>query len=130
MSTPIETIRIQIRSLDGQINSLSHQKEILLKTEQELAATSPGAITNFRDAILHALRKGTGMTGKEILQEMRASGSMQSYSGKTRPSVRLHNELFSLRKQKIVSRKDNRYFLSDKKTPSGYGIPARDSALQ
>jgi hypothetical protein len=71
--------------------------------------------TGFRDGLKAAIRQSqpTGLFPVEVKRAMEASGAASRYSGRGDLASRIHTELYSLRKAKVVIRKDDgRYVLN------------------
>ncbi len=69
--------------------------------------------TGFREALRDVLRDNPkGLKPREVVQELEARGDLAKYTGTVEPSVRVHNELYSLRKRGSVLRRSGRYSLA------------------
>lgn len=123
MSANINFVKSQILAdIDARIRDIDESKAMLLAMRRqatgEVAVVSgesqSGVSTGFRNAIREALKsRPQGLTGKEIVQELKSSGELSKYKGQVKPSVRVHNELYSLGKKGEVVKKDKRYRLKD-----------------
>lgn len=104
-------IESQVADIDAKIRELDAQRETLVamkRAAQPQAET--GKFTGIRDAIRLAIKsRPQGLTGKEIIQELRLSGDLGLYKGQVKPSVRVHNELYNLRKKDEIVRVGKRY---------------------
>lgn len=108
----------QLADIDEQIRGLDQKREILFvmrrAVEDKLKPQTDGAplFTGFRDAIRDILKAHPeGLTGKGILQILRNTGELSKYTGKVKPSVRVHNELYNLKNRKEVSAREGKYTL-------------------
>jgi hypothetical protein len=70
--------------------------------------------TGFRDGLKATIRQSpNGLFPVEVKRAMEANGAASRYSGKGDLANRIHTELYSLRKAKVVIRKDDgRYVLN------------------
>lgn len=132
MSVSQNFVTSQIEDIDAAIRNLDKQKEGLLvirRAAQSVLNGSPvesGVGTGFRDAVRQALKgRPQGLTGKEIVHELRSSGELSKYRGLTKPSVRVHNELYSLRGKGEVVRQNKRYKLKGQPPIALVGLPVR-----
>lgn len=121
MSTTAKLVRSQIRDINARLAVIDRDRQLLLSMKKAAAkagfSDSPsqsGVSTGFRDAIRQSLKgRPQGLTGREIIQGLRSSGTLELYQGATKPSVRVHNELFALAKKGEVIKKGKRYMLKE-----------------
>jgi hypothetical protein len=68
--------------------------------------------TGFRAAVRAVLRDNPkGLRPAEVVKELERRGELVLYTGKAKPSVRVHNELYSLHKSEAIARRGGRYSL-------------------
>jgi hypothetical protein len=80
-------------------------------------AVHPPNATGFRAAVRKVLRDNPkGLRPSEVLQELEKRGELVRYTGKSKPSDRVHNELYVLKKAHVIVRRNNRYILNPEAT--------------
>jgi hypothetical protein len=78
---------------------------------------SPTSGTGFRDAVRKILRDfPKGLRPAEVVAELGRRGELVRYTGKAKPSVRVHNELYVLRKSGAITRKGHKYAINTVQT--------------
>jgi hypothetical protein len=93
------------------------------------SATVPGSVngvqlfrssTGFRDALRKVLRDHPkGLRPAQVVQELRDRGDLARYTGKAKPQVRVHNELYELKRTlKIFRDRKGRYTLAPEDAPN------------
>jgi hypothetical protein len=53
-----------------------------------------------------------GLRPAEVVTELEKRGELVRYTGKVKPSVRVHNELYTLRKAGTISRRAGKYAIT------------------
>jgi hypothetical protein len=74
--------------------------------------TSTGTSTGFRAAVRNVLRDHPkGLKPAEVVLELGRRGDLTRYTGKVKPSVRIHNELYVLHKAGALARRNGKYMI-------------------
>lgn len=125
MNVSVEFVRSQISDIDAKLSDLEKAKKALLnmrKAAEEAFKSdmnghtngNGGHATGFREAVRRALQnRPQGLTPIEIIKDMRTSGDLSKYTGKTNPTIRIHNELYALRKKGEVVKSDKKYRIKE-----------------
>jgi hypothetical protein len=89
------------------------------KSVYKIAAPT-GTVTGFRDAVRQVLRDNPkGLRPRQVLFELDRRGELARYTGKVKPSVRVHNELYLLRKSgEVLKRGGSKYAIRQEGTPA------------
>ena len=69
--------------------------------------------TGFREAVRKVLRDyPKGLRPAEVLAELKKRGDLVKLTGKSKPASRVHNELYTMRKSGVLSRRGGRYAMN------------------